>query len=56
MLFHENVRVGGIFIAILQLDKVSSKEVKFLAKGHPEVRASGKKKNDHRIDVMRWVV
>ena len=50
-------KVGTIFIPILQLGKVSSTEVKLLAKGHPEVRASEKekkekekkeKRNDHR--------
>lgn len=36
--------VGGIFIPILQLGRVSSNKVMLLAKGHPEVRASEEKK------------
>lgn len=46
---------GGIFIPILQLGKVSANEVKLLAKGHPEVRASEKQTSEHRADVMCWV-
>lgn len=42
-------KVGGIFIPILQLGKVSSNEVKLLAKGHPEVRASEKKKREKEM-------
>ena len=47
-------KVGSLFIPIPQLAKVSSNEVRLLAKGHPEVRAS--EKNYHKIDVMCWVV
>ena len=41
-------KVGTVFIPILQLGKVSSTEVKLLAKGHPEVRASGKEKKQKK--------
>lgn len=45
---HQGRKVGDTFIPIPQLEKVSSHEVKLLAKGHPEVEASEEKKKKKR--------